>query len=103
MEVASRLAGIPSQYLDSPQVKKLNAAIDEYIAAMNYSADFAASHHNLGILYSKLGKQRQAVKQYKEAIRIEQILSRSGESGHVIQSVGGKWKSREIAEIGYKK
>lgn len=71
MEAVSRLAGVPQENLDSAQIKILNRDIDEYIAAMNYSGDFAESRHNLGILYSKLGDIKEAVHQYREAIRID--------------------------------
>ena len=45
--------------------------LQEYINSMEYSADFAASRHNLANLYSELEKPDDAVTQYEQAIRID--------------------------------
>jgi len=71
MEAAARLAGIPPENFDTIQRKQLEAGIEEYIAAMEYSADFAASRHNLGNLYGNMGLTEKAVEQYQEAISID--------------------------------
>ncbi len=71
LEATSRLAGVPRKNLDTLQKQLLSKNIDEYIATMNYSADFAASRHNLGNLYSNMGQFPEAVEQYREAIRID--------------------------------
>lgn len=71
MESAFKLSVIKPSNLDSTNARKLNNAIDEYINAMNYSADFAGSRHNLGNLYSNLGNPDIAIENYKEALRID--------------------------------
>jgi predicted CXXCH cytochrome family protein len=71
MESAFKLSVINPSDLDIINAKKLNKAIDEYIDAMEYSADFAGSRHNLGNLYTNLGKSEKAIENYKEAIKID--------------------------------
>jgi Tfp pilus assembly protein PilF len=41
---------------------------------MEYSADFAASRHNLGNYYANLGDPEQALNNYKQAIRIDDMF-----------------------------
>jgi len=71
MEVTSALTVLNISELDSLTALKLNSSIEEYIKATEYSADFAASRHNLGNLYSNLGETEKAITNYKEAIRID--------------------------------
>ncbi|MCP4046622.1 MAG: tetratricopeptide repeat protein [Gammaproteobacteria bacterium] len=71
IEAASRLAGDMAKFLDEEQKKVFQAALLEYVEAMSYSADFAASRHNLGNLYSRLERPDDAVKQYEAAIQID--------------------------------
>jgi len=71
MEVASQLSILNISELDSINANKLDRAIKEYIVATEYSADFAASRHNLGNLYSNLGETDKAINNYLEAIRID--------------------------------
>ena len=68
------LTPIPPGQLDSITKSALDAGIKEYIEAMNYSADFAASRHNLGILYTNIGEVKKAEENYKEAIRIDKLF-----------------------------
>ncbi len=49
----------------------LHKGIGEYIKAMDYSADFAPSRHNLGVLYMNLGQLKKAEAQFREALRID--------------------------------
>ena len=71
IEAASRLAGELSKLLNQDQQKIFQPVLNEYVEAMEYSADFAASRHNLANLYSKLDRPEDAVKQYEEANRID--------------------------------
>ena len=71
LEATSKLSVLRASDLDSLTAFKLKNAIDEYIATTEYSADFAASRHNLGNLYSNLGETQKAIKNYKEAIKID--------------------------------
>ncbi len=71
MEVTSQLSVLNILELDSLTANKLDEAINEYIVATEYSADFSGSRHNLGNLYSNLGETQKAEENYKEAIRID--------------------------------
>lgn len=74
IEVAARLSVLPYSSFDSLTVRNLKASIQEYIEAMEYSADFAASRHNLGNIYANLGQNEIAIENYKEAIRIDKLF-----------------------------
>lgn len=71
MEAAYLLSSVVKSEFDSTTSIKFERAIVEYINAMEYSADFAASRHNLGNVYSNLGQKEKAVDNYLEAIRID--------------------------------
>jgi tetratricopeptide (TPR) repeat protein len=71
IEAASRLAGDLSKLLDAGQQAVFQTVLEEYIAAMEYTADFSASRHNLANLYSKLERPDDAASQYEAAIRID--------------------------------
>ena len=71
MEAAVRLAALPEDQLDTLYKEAYEKSLQEYISAMNYTADFAASRHNLGNLYASQGKAELAEKSYKEALRID--------------------------------
>ncbi len=71
MEATSQLSVLDISELDSLTANKLDGAIKEYIITTEYSADFSGSRHNLGNLYSNLGKTEKAIDNYKEAIRID--------------------------------
>ena len=73
MVTAFRLSSIPGQYLrkDTLFTHAYKSALDEYIQAMYYSGDFAASRHNLGIIYGNLGDQKKSMENYLEALRID--------------------------------
>ncbi len=92
LEAVSRLSAAPARSLDSLQQKDFDAAVNEYIAAMEYSADFPGSRHNLGNLYANLGQAEKAETNYLEAIRIDEqffpaiinlamLYNRMGENG----------------------
>ncbi len=71
MEAAYVLSSVKNTEFDSITLAMLNFSIGEYISAMEYSADFAASRHNLGNVYSNLGNKEKAIENYIEAIRID--------------------------------
>ena len=74
MSATSVLAAVPSENIDSVTKVNLQKGVKEYVEAMNYGADFAASRHNLGNLYSNLGELDKAEENYKEAIRIDNLF-----------------------------
>lgn len=71
IEAANRLAGNLSRYLDEERKAVFQQVLREYIAAMEYTADFAASRHNLALLDTALDRPEDAIRQYEEAIRID--------------------------------
>jgi predicted CXXCH cytochrome family protein len=74
MEAANRLSALPYSAFDTVSLQKLQTSTREYINAMEYSADFATSRHNLGNLYSMLGQDEKAIENYREAIRIDNLF-----------------------------
>lgn len=74
IEAAYKLSVVPMENFDTTYQKLLKSGIQEYIAAMEYSADFAASRHNLGNIYSNLGQTQKAIENYEEAIRIDSLF-----------------------------
>jgi len=71
IEAASRLSGDMAKLLNKEQQAVFQTVLKEYEAAMEYTADFAASRHNLANLYSELDRPDDAVKQYELAIGID--------------------------------
>ncbi len=71
IEAAARLAGPPSRLLAEDQQRVFARTLQEYVAAMEYSGDFAFGRFNLGNLYATLGQPQRAVENYKAAIQID--------------------------------
>jgi tetratricopeptide (TPR) repeat protein len=74
IEAGFKLSSLPKEQFPSKKKKLLENVIQEYIAVMRYSADFAASRHNLGILYTNLGKAENAAEQYYESLSIDSLF-----------------------------
>jgi predicted CXXCH cytochrome family protein len=71
IEAARSLAGIPPERMPASIKVKYRQGLDQYIKAMERTADFAPSRHNLGNLYAALGDMQQAVAHYQSAIAID--------------------------------
>jgi Tfp pilus assembly protein PilF len=71
IEAAQALAALPAGRLRGAERLKFEQVLEEYRQALLYSADFAASRHNLGNLYRNLGQPEAAEKQYRKAIQID--------------------------------
>jgi Tfp pilus assembly protein PilF len=71
VEAAARLAGPPSALLADDQHRVYEKTLQEYVAAMEYSGDFAFGRFNLGNLYATLGQPQRAVENFKAAIQID--------------------------------
>jgi Tfp pilus assembly protein PilF len=70
-EAASRLAGDLKAHLDADQQKVFQAVLQEFEAAMFYSADFSFGRYNLANLYGELDRPQDAISNYEAAIRID--------------------------------
>ena len=95
IEAASRLAGDMEKALTTEQQAVFQVVIDEYITAMEYTGDFAGSRHNLANLYSKIDKPEDAVKQYEQAIRIDDRFYPAKMNLAVLYSQRGQNKKAE--------
>jgi predicted CXXCH cytochrome family protein len=73
-QAASKLAGAPSRHLDAKQKKVYESALNEFVASMEYSGDFAFGRYNLGNLYVALKKPEEAIQNYKAAIKIDDLF-----------------------------
>ncbi len=71
IEAAARLAEISKKILNPDVRKQFEKSLGEYQHAMERTADFAASRHNLGNLYANLGNVDAAVIHYRKAIEID--------------------------------
>ncbi len=73
-ETAIKLSIVPEDQFPEKSRHALNEALKEYKQAMEYSADFAASRHNLGNYYSNTGNNTKAIEAYKAAIKIDDLF-----------------------------
>ena len=71
IEAANYLASVSSSAIPTAERKRFTAVLEEYREAMNYTADFAGSRHNLGLLDSALGNHHQAIEHYQKALAID--------------------------------
>ena len=74
IQAASRLVGIPDQMLQPYQREALQAALAEYIEAMEHSLDFSFGGFNLGNVYTRMGEPERAEKYYRSAIEIDALF-----------------------------
>jgi tetratricopeptide (TPR) repeat protein len=74
IEAARRMTEISDPPLDSNQKMVFQASLDEYQKSMEYSADFAFGRYNLGNLYVALKQPEKAVKNYRAAIKIDNLF-----------------------------
>ena len=73
-EAAITLSVVPREQFPEKSQHALDEALIEYREAMEYSADFAASRHNLGNYYSNTGNRQKAIEEYKAAIDIDDLF-----------------------------
>jgi hypothetical protein len=71
IEAAAKLAGVPESAM-APDIRRVyQTALAEYRRAMQRTADFAPSRHNLGNLNVSLGQINVAEQHYRTAIAID--------------------------------
>ncbi|MEN8225895.1 MAG: tetratricopeptide repeat protein [Bacteroidota bacterium] len=71
MQAAFRLSSIPVASMDSSLLREFYESLAEYRKAMEYTGEFAASRHNLGVTYQNLGMFEKAEENFLAAIRID--------------------------------
>jgi tetratricopeptide (TPR) repeat protein len=71
---ASRLAGAPDELLKPYQQERLAEVLDEVVADMRASLDFAFAGHNLGNLYARLGDTERAIEYYRDALEVDDLF-----------------------------
>jgi Tfp pilus assembly protein PilF len=74
IEAARLLAEAPALQLGRDLREVYEATLEEYKAAMEYSADFAFARYNLANLYVSLGQPNRAVRSFRAAIRIDDLF-----------------------------
>ena len=74
IEAARRLAEELSWRPDPDQEKVFKAVLKEFVASMEYSADFAFGRYNLGNLYVALNRPEEAIRNYLAAIKIDGLF-----------------------------
>jgi tetratricopeptide (TPR) repeat protein len=74
IEAARQLAETNHPDLRSHQRKEYEKALQDYIAAMEYSGDFAFGRYNLGNLYAAMNKREEAIRNYQAAIAIDDLF-----------------------------
>jgi Tfp pilus assembly protein PilF len=70
-EAAAALAALPRDNLAADARRQFDTALAEYREAMQRTADFSPSQHNLGNLSANLGQLDAAEKHYRQAIAID--------------------------------
>ena len=74
MEAAYRLTEEPARQLTAEEKKVFQSALDEFERSMQYSGDFASGRYNLGNLYVALDRPEQAIRNYRAAIKIDDLF-----------------------------
>jgi predicted CXXCH cytochrome family protein len=74
IQAALGVASIKNLKLTKPQEKVFNQAMAEYIAAMEYAADFPSGRYNLALMYQAQGKTDKAISFYEQSIKIDNLF-----------------------------
>ena len=74
IEAARRLAEDPAKHLDPDQEKVFKDGLEEFVASMEYSADFSFGRYNLGNLYVAMNQPEEAIRNYIAAIKIDNLF-----------------------------
>jgi predicted CXXCH cytochrome family protein len=90
MQAAFRISSIPVTQMDSSLLREFFESLDEYREAMEYTGEFAASRHNLGVVYQNLGNYAEAEKNFLAAIGIDDEFYPSLANLSVTYNVQGK-------------
>jgi len=89
LEVARRLTGMVDT-IHPDHKEQYQRMLAEFEEAMLYSADFAASRHNLANYYARLGRSDEAIRNYEKAIQIDDQFFPSKTNLAVLYSQRGR-------------
>jgi tetratricopeptide (TPR) repeat protein len=96
LAATTKLTPLSSENFSDSQKDILNKCVKDYINTMLYSADFAPSRHNLGIIYADLGNYKKAEDNYLEALRIDNKFYPSKMNLALLYNRMGKNKKAEM-------
>ena len=96
LAATTKLTPASKESFDDSTKALLNRCVQEYIKTMMYSADFAPSRHNLGILYADIGDMKKAEENYLEALRIDNKFYPAKMNLALLYNREGKNKKAEI-------
>jgi tetratricopeptide (TPR) repeat protein len=71
LEAAFALAHLPPQDLSDEARRWRDRGIDEYIASQRSNADRPEAHHNLGVLFMRLGRATEAAAALEQALAVD--------------------------------
>jgi tetratricopeptide (TPR) repeat protein len=97
LAAVSQLAGTPEDLFKPYQIEAYREVLDEYVATMEYSLDFAFAGLNLGNIQAALGRTEEAKSFYRRAIAVDDLFSPAKINLAVLLS--GEGKNREAEQL----
>lgn len=95
IEAARTLTAIPAEKISHRWQEPLKTALEEYRQTALYSADFAASRLNLGVLSIYQGKMNEAEASFKKAVSIDRDFYTARNNLAILYSRQGKYDLAE--------
>jgi predicted CXXCH cytochrome family protein len=95
MAATSQLAGTDTTLMKAYQREALERGITEYVAAMEYSLDFASSGLNLGNMAQQMGDPAAAEAWYRQSLTVDDLFLPSKMSLAVLLSAQGRNEETE--------
>jgi len=96
MQAAFRMSSIPVENMDSSLLREFYESLTEYRQAMEFTGEFAASRHNLGVIYQNLGMFEKAEENFLAAISIDDEFYPSMANLSISYNMQGKNDEAEI-------
>ena len=97
LAAVSQLAGTPEDLFKPYQLEAYREVLDEYVATMEHSLDFAFAGLNLGNLHAALGRAEEAKSFYRRAIAVDDLFLPAKINLAVLLS--GEGKNREAEQL----
>ena len=88
--VLAQVSIYPTLKFDSKYEKEYQKALDEYIAQMEYTADFSASMYNLANMKIKEGDDAKAIEMLQESLKIDDMFYPSSVTLSILLSRNGQ-------------